>query len=111
MAKARQCGIHEIWLDPGIGFGKSVGQNCALIASVRRIAALGAPVYIGASRKSFIGAITGESTPPARIAGSLGAAIAAVQAGAQVLRVHDVAETVATIKVWSAVRNSAATLG
>jgi dihydropteroate synthase len=111
MEKARQCGIQEIWLDPGIGFGKSVEQNCALIASVPRIAALGAPVYIGASRKSFIGVLTGEPTPPARIAGSLGAAIAAVQAGAEVLRVHDVAETVATIKVWSAVRNSATPLG
>jgi dihydropteroate synthase len=103
LAAARAAGIGEIWLDPGIGFGKSVAQNCHLIASVPRLAALGAPVYIGASRKSFIGAITGESSPSARVAGSLGAALAAIQAGAQVLRVHDVAETVATIKVWEAV--------
>jgi dihydropteroate synthase len=103
LAAARSAGIGEIWLDPGIGFGKSVAQNCHLIASVPRLAALGAPVYIGASRKSFIGAITGESSPSARVAGSLGAALAAIQAGAQVLRVHDVAETVATIKVWEAV--------
>jgi dihydropteroate synthase len=111
LAAAQAAGIREIWLDPGIGFGKSVAQNCALIASVPRLAALGAPVYIGASRKSFIGTLTGESLPSARIAGSLGAAIAAIQAGAQVLRVHDVAETVATIKVWEAVNHSASTCG
>lgn len=111
LAAAQAVGIRGVWLDPGIGFGKSVAQNCALIASVPRLAALGAPVYIGASRKSFIGALTGESSPSARVAGSLGAAIAACQAGAQVLRVHDVAETVATIKVWEAVIHSAPTAG
>ena len=107
LERARACGIQTIWLDPGIGFGKTVAQNCRLIAHVRRIAELGAPVYIGASRKSFIGHITGEERPSARLPGSLGAAIAAVDAGASVLRVHDVAETRATLAVWDAVRNSA----
>jgi dihydropteroate synthase len=107
LAKAKAAGIQPIWLDPGIGFGKSVEQNCALIASVRRIESLGAPVYIGASRKSFIGHITGEESPIARLPGSLGAAVAAAEAGADVIRVHDVAETVATMRVWSAVRNGA----
>jgi len=104
---AKAAGIDPIWLDPGIGFGKTSAQNCALIASSRRLAALGAPVYIGASRKSFIGQITGEESPIARLPGSLGAALAAAQAGANVIRVHDVAETLATIRVWSAVRNGA----
>ena len=103
--RARAFGIEQIWLDPGVGFGKSVQQNCALIAQVRRIAALGAPVYIGASRKSFIGRITGEERPMERLPGSLGAAVAAVDAGAAVLRVHDVAETRATLAVWGAIRD------
>lgn len=104
LLRARATGIATVWLDPGIGFGKSVDQNCALIAQVRRIQSLGAPVYIGASRKSFLGRITGEERPMARLPGSLAAAVAAAEAGAAVLRVHDVAETRATLAVWGAIR-------
>ncbi len=107
LKRAEAAGITRVWLDPGIGFGKSVEQNCALIAQVRRIAELGAPVYIGASRKSFIGHLSGEERPMARLPGSLAAAIAAVDAGASVIRVHDVAATRATLSVWEAIRNSA----
>jgi len=103
---ARAVGIERIWLDPGIGFGKTVQQNCALIGHLRHFKSLGAPIYVGASRKSFIGHLTGTESPLARLPGSLGAAVAAVEAGADVLRVHDVAETWATIRVWEAVRNS-----
>lgn len=104
LKRAQAAGIETLWLDPGIGFGKSVQQNCALIAQVRRIESLGAPVYIGASRKSFLGRISGEERPMARLPGSLGAAVAAAEAGAAVLRVHDVAETRATLAVWGAIR-------
>lgn len=104
LERARAAGIKTIWLDPGIGFGKSVDQNCALIAQVRRIESLGAPVYVGASRKSFLGRISGEERPMERLPGSLGAAVAAAEAGAAVLRVHDVAETRATLAVWGAIR-------
>ena len=106
LLEARAVGIDPIWLDPGIGFGKSVEQNCLLIAHLRHFKAMGAPIYVGASRKSFIGRLTGAETPQARLPGSLGAAVAAAEAGADVLRVHDVKETWATIKVWEAVRSS-----
>ena len=102
---ARDAGIGSVWLDPGIGFGKSVEQNCALIGAVRQIRALGAPVYLGASRKSFLGALTGQESPMARLPGSLAAAIAAYDAGVDVIRVHDVRATLDTIRVWEAVRN------
>jgi len=105
-ASATEAGIDTIWLDPGIGFGKSVDQNCALIGAVRQIRALGAPVYIGASRKSFLGVLTGQESPMARLPGSLAAALAAYDAGVDVIRVHDVRATLDTIRVWEAVRNS-----
>lgn len=80
----------HIALDPGLGFGKSVDENLALIAGVGRLARLGLPLLIGASRKSFIGAVTGRSLPEQRLAGSIVAAILAASRGAAVLRVHDV---------------------
>ena len=89
-------------VDPGIGFGKTLGHNLALLAGVPGLLALGAPVLIGASRKGMVGALTGREVGE-RMAGSLGAGLAAVARGAAVLRVHDVRETADALTVWRAV--------
>ncbi len=88
----------RIWLDPGIGFGKTVDHNLELLARLDRLTALGRPVVVGASRKNFIGVITGRPVGR-RLGGSIATAVAALAGGAAVLRVHDVAETVAAIRV------------
>ena len=94
----------EIWLDPGIGFGKTLAHNLALIAGLKTMVDLGYPVVFGASRKGFIRAIDpGAQQAPDRLGGSLAAALAAAKAGAAVLRVHDVAETVQALKVQQAI--------
>jgi len=80
-----------IAVDPGLGFGKTVEQNLALIRGVGRLVGLGRPVFAGASRKSFIGAVTGESEPARRDPGSWAAAVALARGGARLIRVHDVA--------------------
>jgi len=92
----------RICVDPGLGFGKTVEHNYALLKNTQRIAdELGLPVLIGLSRKSMIGAVTGRPVE-ARLAGSLAGALAAVAQGARIIRVHDVAETVDALKVWRA---------
>jgi dihydropteroate synthase len=93
----------RIAVDPGIGFGKTLEHNLELLARLDEIAVLGYPVVIGASRKRFIGALTGVEVPAERVAGSLGAALAAAERGAAVIRAHDVAETVQALAVWSAI--------
>ena len=95
----------RVVLDPGIGFGKTLEHNLALLAGVPRLAALGQPVLIGASRKGMVGALTGRDVDD-RMAGSLGAGLAAVARGAAVLRVHDVRETADALRVWSAVQEA-----
>lgn len=97
-------GAERIALDPGIGFGKTVEHNLALLARQREIAALGSPLLVGWSRKSTLGLITGRPAPE-RQAASVAAALLAVQAGARIVRVHDVAATVDALKVWSALNN------
>lgn len=92
--------INQICVDPGIGFGKSDGGNLDLIDSLGLFQGLGCPVMIGASRKSFIGRLSGEETPTKRLAGSIAAAIAGVIGGAKILRVHDVKETRQALTVW-----------
>lgn len=95
----------KIWLDPGIGFGKRLEHNLALLAHLEEIAGLGFPVLLGVSRKRFVAALdpaAGQASD-ARLAGSLAAALAGVQAGAGALRVHDVVETVQALKVWDAI--------
>lgn len=96
----------RVVVDPGIGFGKTLAHNLALLAGVPALAALGTPVLIGASRKGMIGTLTGRDVD-GRMAGSLGAGLAAVAGGAAVLRVHDVRETADALRVWSAVREAA----
>lgn len=95
-------------VDPGIGFGKRVVQdNLALMNGLSLFHGLGCPVLLGASRKRFIGAITGEETADRRMPGSLAAALKGVEEGMQILRVHDVAETVQAVKLAQAMHDAA----
>jgi dihydropteroate synthase len=96
----------QVFLDPGIGFGKSVAGNLALLAALGDLAALGFPLVVGASRKSFIGALTG-ATVNERVPGSLAALIAAARLPRVVLRVHDVVETIQFLTVLCAIRRAA----
>ena len=95
----------KIWLDPGIGFGKRLEHNLALLARMDAVVALGFPVLLGVSRKRFIAALdpAAGAALDGRLAGSLAAGLTGVQAGVAALRVHDVAETVQALKVWQAV--------
>ena len=95
-------------LDPGIGFGKRMVQdNLALINGLPFLHALGLPILFGASRKSFIGAISGEEDASKRMPGSLAAAMKAVEMGAQIVRVHDVAETKQALAMVQAFKDAA----
>jgi dihydropteroate synthase len=93
--------------DPGIGFGKTVEQNFALLARQRELLADGLPLVAGWSRKSSLGSVTGEPVD-ARLAPSVAAALLAVERGARIVRVHDVRETVAALKVWQAMQSAGA---
>jgi dihydropteroate synthase len=100
-------GITDIFVDPGIGFGKNLDHNLALLANVDRIGAeTGRPVVIGASRKRFIQAIDERAKDAGtdRLGGSVAAALIAAQNGAAMVRAHDVAETVQALMVWRATR-------
>lgn len=88
----------RICVDPGLGFGKRVEDNLALVARLPLLANLGCAILVGASRKSFIGRISGVAEAGRRQAGSLAMALAAAAQGAHILRVHDVAETVQALK-------------
>ena len=95
----------RLCVDPGFGFGKTLEHNLELLRKIGNLKAeLDLPVLAGLSRKSMIGAIT-EKIVEQRLAGSLAAALAAYAQGAQIIRVHDVAETVDALKVWDAVYN------
>jgi dihydropteroate synthase len=98
-------GIPEerVCVDPGIGFGKNVEHNLALIRSVASLRPLGAAVMVGASRKRFLGTLTGAEDPADRLEGSLTVAVLAASLGADVVRVHDVAPTVRALRVADAV--------
>jgi dihydropteroate synthase len=100
LREAVESGIDEdrILLDPGIGFGKNLRQNLTLLSRLPDLSELGRPLCVGLSRKSFIGALTGEALPD-RLPGSLSGAVVAWMRGAHVLRVHDVRETAAALKV------------
>ena len=107
LERAERAGIPrgQVLLDPGIGFGKTWDQNLRLLAGLDRLADLGRPLVVGASRKSFIGHLTGMP-PAARLPGSLAAVAWAAAGGAAVVRVHDVAETVQFLRVWEAIRDA-----
>lgn len=99
----RDAGIEpdRIVVDPGFGFGKSLAHNLALLRGLPELASLGYPVLVGLSRKSMLGTITGRAAGE-RVAASVAAALLAVQKGASIVRVHDVAETADALKVFSA---------
>lgn len=99
----------KIVLDPGIGFGKSLADNLALINALPLFHALGQPLLLGASRKRMVGALSNEAPVDQRLGGSLALAIAGMNAGVQLLRVHDVAETVQARNVWRGLRDAALT--
>jgi dihydropteroate synthase len=102
-ALAAGVALERIVLDPGIGFGKTPAHNVALARSQRRLLALGCPLLLGWSRKSTLGQLTGKPAGE-RLAASVAAALAAVQQGAAIVRVHDVAETVDALKTWRALQ-------
>lgn len=94
----------SIWLDPGIGFGKTLDHNLALMHDLDQVIGLGYPVLFGASRKRFIAAIDQGAEEMERLGGSLAAAMRAAQAGAAMVRVHDVRMTVQALKVQAAIK-------
>lgn len=93
----------KIIVDPGLGFGKGLRDNLEIIDRIGDFHTLGFPVCVGYSRKSFIGAVTGRKDPIERVCGGLAAAARCIEAGVQILRVHDVAETADFIGVWRAI--------
>jgi dihydropteroate synthase len=92
----------RIVLDPGIGFGKTLAHNLALLRRLSAFRVLGRPLMVGASRKGFIGTISGVARPADRVAGSLAVALHAAAQGARLLRVHDVSQTRQALALWSA---------
>ena len=108
-ALAAGIAAHNIVLDVGIGFGKSLAENLALMNALPLFHALGHPVLLGASRKRMIGALSNEADAGDRLGGSLTLALQGMDAGVQLLRVHDVPETVQARNVWRGVRDAALT--
>ncbi len=93
----------SIAIDPGIGFGKSLEHNLVILSHLSLFHGLGCAILIGVSRKSFIGHITGEEQPKARLPGSIAATMAGLNQGVQMVRAHDVAETRQAMEVWRAI--------
>jgi len=94
-----------IWLDPGVGFGKTLVHNLQLLSGFDRLAATGYPVLLGVSRKSFIKTIDPSAEAPGdRLGGSIAAALAGVEKGAAAVRVHDVRETVQALATWARIK-------
>jgi len=110
LGRAEAAGIPRarIVLDPGIGFGKTVAHNLALIRGLSVLHDLGCALLLGVSRKRFIGTLGGEAEAPRRAPGSIAAGLEGLRQGAQILRVHDVAETVQAVRLWQALTAPAA---
>jgi dihydropteroate synthase len=106
IAAAEAAGIprSRILADPGIGFGKGLEHNLAILRQLEAFHALGVPLLLGASRKSLIPAISGPAPVTDRLPGSLAIALRGAEAGVAWLRVHDVGATVQALKVWAAIR-------
>jgi len=92
----------KICIDPGIGFGKTTAHNITLLQNLTELQKLRAPILVGLSRKRMIGEIAGAQNPKDRLAGSLAGALFAVSHGANILRVHDVRETIQALQMWQA---------
>ena len=111
IAAAEAAGISRtnILVDPGIGFGKSLAHNLTLLNGLALFHGLGCPIVVGASRKRMIGALANEAPSDQRLSGSLALALKAADQGVQMIRVHDVPETVQALKVWRGLRDQALT--
>ncbi|MEM1235091.1 MAG: dihydropteroate synthase [Pseudomonadota bacterium] len=102
LAEAAGVSPAQILVDPGIGFGKTQDHNLTLLKGLALLHGLGCPILLGASRKRFIGTLSGVEAADQRLAGSLAVALAGVAQGAQILRVHDVDETRQALALWQA---------
>jgi dihydropteroate synthase len=111
VAAAEAAGIaHDrILVDPGIGFGKTVAHNLELLNGLALLHGLGCAIVLGASRKRMIGALSNEAPADRRLPGSLTLALKAVEQGAQIIRAHDVPDTIQALKVWRGLRDAALT--
>jgi dihydropteroate synthase len=101
----------RLLVDPGIGFGKTLRHNLQIINGLSLYHGLGLPILLGASRKRIVGALSGEAPVEKRLGGSIALALAGARQGAQILRVHDVYETVQALRVWRGLRDEALTPG
>lgn len=108
-AEAAGIARERIIVDPGIGFGKTLRHNLQLLNGLALFHGLGCPLMLGASRKRIIGALSNEAPADERLGGSVALALHGAQMGAQLLRVHDVPETVQAIRVWRGLRDEALT--
>jgi dihydropteroate synthase len=99
----------RIIVDPGIGFGKTLADNLALLNGLSLFHGLGCPVMLGASRKRMIGALSNEAPVHARLGGSVALALHGAMLGTQIVRVHDVPESVQALRVWRGLRDQALT--
>ena len=108
---AEKAGIprDKILIDPGFGFGKNVAHNLELINGLALFHSLGCPLVVGASRKRTIGALSAEAPADKRLGGSIAFALKAAEQGAQIVRVHDVPETVQALRIWRGLRDQALT--
>jgi dihydropteroate synthase len=108
IAIATKAGVpqSQIVVDPGIGFGKTARQNLDLIRHLDRLAVLGCPILLGASRKSTLGRITGREVPAERLAASIAAHLYGASRGAAIIRAHDVAPHIDALKTWAAIEDS-----
>jgi dihydropteroate synthase len=111
IAAAESAGIarSNILVDPGFGFGKTVAHNLELMNGLAILHSLGCPIVLGASRKRTIGALSGEAPADQRLGGSIAFVLKAVEQGVQIVRAHDVVETVQALKVWRGLRDQALT--
>jgi dihydropteroate synthase len=111
IAAAEAAGIarERILIDPGLGFGKAVAHNLALLNGLSMLHGLGCPIVLGASRKRIIGALDNEAPVERRLGGSVALALKGAEQGVQILRVHDVPETVQALKIWRGMRDEALT--
>jgi dihydropteroate synthase len=99
----------RILVDPGFGFGKNVAHNLELMNGLALFHSLGCPIVVGASRKRTIGALSGEAPASQRLGGSIAFALKAAEQGVQILRVHDVPETIQALRIWRGLRDQALT--
>lgn len=105
VAEAAGIAREKLWIDPGIGFGKTVEHNLELLAATARFARMKMPVLVGPSRKGFIGRLSGDTPASRRLGGTIAACLAAQAGGASMVRVHDVSEVVQAIRVASAIES------